>query len=246
MGSVENRSPRTPLAERHLTRRWVPCLILLALVWPAAGCRKAERTSGSKADAPLGPTETPPPMQGPGVLYVWSTSEGIFKTTETPSEIPAEARNLVRVLVPGHSSGSEANVWIVDLNASPPTPRPFPRAEWEARGKIARDALVAAAKPDPASAPRQVAGTGIHATIYGASWCKPCHLAEDYLRSRGAKVQKRDIEEDASASEEMRAKLRAAGLSGASIPVIDVAGTILVGFSQGSIDRALSLAQKKP
>jgi glutaredoxin len=187
----------------------------------------------------------PPPLDAPGILYVWAGADGIFKTSESPTEIPPEAKGAVRVLVPGHASGSEQFVWVVDLREPKPTPRAMPRGEWEAKGNAAREALVAAARPETPS-PREVAALGVKATIYGASWCKPCHLAEDYLRSKGAAVTKRDIEEEAGASEEMRAKLRGAGLSGASIPVLDVGGTILVGFSTSAIDRALSLAQKKP
>jgi hypothetical protein len=37
----------------------------------------------------------------------------------------------------------------------------------------------------------------------------------------------------------MRAKLRAAGLSGGSIPVIDVRGRVLQGFSASAIESAL-------
>jgi len=148
-------------------------------------------------------------------------------------------------MVPGHASGSENSVWVVDLSAPGTPPRPYPRTEWEGQSKGVRDARIEAAKPAPAE-PSQVAASGISATIYGASWCKPCHLAEEYLKSKGAKVTKKDIEEDSRASDEMRTKLRGAGLSGASIPVLDVGGTILVGFSAHAIDQALALALRKP
>jgi hypothetical protein len=45
----------------------------------------------------------------------------------------------------------------------------------------------------------------------------------------------------------MKRKLDRAGMGGASIPVIDVMGRILVGFSPGALDRAVQAAlQAKP
>jgi glutaredoxin len=85
-------------------------------------------------------------------------------------------------------------------------------------------------------------GTGLTAIIYGADWCKPCHEAADYLKSRGVAVIHKDVEESAAAQAEMREKLAKTGQHGGSIPVIDVRGQILVGFSRGSIDRAIARA----
>ena len=41
----------------------------------------------------------------------------------------------------------------------------------------------------------------------------------------------------------MRQKLERAGKSGASIPVIDVMGQILIGYSPSQLDRAIKTAQ---
>lgn len=57
--------------------------------------------------------------------------------------------------------------------------------------------------------------------------------------------EQQDIEEDPSASAEMRQKLASAGLGGASIPVLDIGGTILVGFSTTAVDRALERTLRK-
>jgi len=78
--------------------------------------------------------------------------------------------------------------------------------------------------------------------IYGASWCGPCHQAADYLRKKGVPYVLKDIEEDANAGREMRAKLNNAGMRAGSIPVIDVRGKLLVGFSAQAVDEALGQA----
>lgn len=116
------------------------------------------------------------------------------------------------------------------------------------------------AAPSPsASAPAAAAGsasaapaadghapTSVVVIIYGASWCGPCHQAADYLKARGVAYVMKDIEETPAANAEMKGKLAGAGRPGGSIPVIDVAGTILVGFSPRALDEALEHAKIAP
>ena len=78
--------------------------------------------------------------------------------------------------------------------------------------------------------------------IYGASWCGACHEAAAYLRRRGIPFVEKDIEEDRSAALEMKSKLQRNGLPGGSIPVLDVRGKILVGFSARAVEDALGKA----
>ena len=85
---------------------------------------------------------------------------------------------------------------------------------------------------------------GVDAVIYGAEWCGPCHQAEAYLKKKGLSVVKKDIEKDATAAKEMRAKLKSAGLGGSSIPILDVGGVVLVGFSPRAIEAALKRAAR--
>ena len=83
------------------------------------------------------------------------------------------------------------------------------------------------------------------AIIYGADWCKPCHAAEAYLKQRGVHVVKKDIDESEAARAEMRQKLDRAGMGGASIPIIDLMGQLMVGYSPTALDRAIASASTK-
>lgn len=87
---------------------------------------------------------------------------------------------------------------------------------------------------------------GVTVIVYGASWCSACHAALDHLRGKGVKTVFKNIETDRSASEEMSVKLERAGGRRGSIPVIDIAGQIIVGFSARDIDRALKKAVASP
>ena len=75
--------------------------------------------------------------------------------------------------------------------------------------------------------------------IYGAEWCGPCHQAAAFLTQRGVPFVEKNIEEDREAAREMQTKLARAGIRGGSIPVLDVKGTVLVGFSPQAVDGAL-------
>ena len=133
------------------------------------------------------------------------------------------------------------------------------RAAWDELGAskrkarleaLAPSAVPAAAEsaaprrqPDAPGAPKKALASGISATIYGASWCKPCHDTAKYLKQRGVTVVDKDIDENPVAAAEMRQKLARAGRSGSSIPVIDLMGQILVGFSPMALDQAIEAAR---
>jgi glutaredoxin len=75
--------------------------------------------------------------------------------------------------------------------------------------------------------------------LYTAPWCGFCKKAAAHLRSKGVTFEERDIDSDRSAAVELSRKLRQAGLSGGGIPVLDIAGTIVIGFNRERIDRLL-------
>jgi glutaredoxin-like YruB-family protein len=71
-------------------------------------------------------------------------------------------------------------------------------------------------------------------TVYSAAWCAFCHAAKDYLDKLGVKYDDKDIESNLDFGREAIAK---SGQTG--IPVIDIDGTIIIGFDRPKIDAAL-------
>jgi glutaredoxin 3 len=70
--------------------------------------------------------------------------------------------------------------------------------------------------------------------IYGAPWCAFCHTAMAYLDKLGVKYEYKDVEANPAAG------LEAVNKSGQrGIPVIDVAGDIIIGFDRPKIDESL-------
>lgn len=77
--------------------------------------------------------------------------------------------------------------------------------------------------------------SGQNITVYSAPWCGYCHAAMQYLDGIGVKYTKKDVEEDPAFAHEAVQKSGQMG-----IPVIDIDGTIIVGFDRPKIDAALN------
>lgn len=74
--------------------------------------------------------------------------------------------------------------------------------------------------------------------IYSADWCAFCRSAKQYFDKLGVKYEEKNVETNPEYMKESVAK------SGQmSIPVIDIDGTIIVGFDRPKIDAALKSAK---
>lgn len=75
-------------------------------------------------------------------------------------------------------------------------------------------------------------------TVYSATWCAFCHAAKEYFDKLGVKYTDKDVEASAANLNEAVAKSGQRG-----IPVIDIAGTVIIGFDRPKIDAALKAAK---
>lgn len=71
-------------------------------------------------------------------------------------------------------------------------------------------------------------------TIYSADWCAFCHAAKQYLDKIGVTYTEKNVEEKREYADEAMQKSKQTG-----IPVIDIDGTIIIGFDRPRIDDAL-------
>ena len=182
------------------------------------------------------------------LLFVWIDELGETHVETAASGVPADHRDFVRVMDPNAQTSSDRIV-LVALGSKGPNgayaTRVVPRDEFENVAMERRKGHGVAVVPSAGATQPVAAGAVDQGTtrpaviIYGAEWCGPCHQAAAYLRQRGIQFVEKDIEKDGAAAKEMQAKLRAAGLSGGSIPVIDVRGRVMQGFSASSIEAAL-------
>jgi glutaredoxin-like YruB-family protein len=72
--------------------------------------------------------------------------------------------------------------------------------------------------------------------IYSTDTCFFCKKAKEFLKQNKIKFQEFDVMNDEAAAREM---INVSGQSG--VPVLDIDGTIIVGFDQPKIKKALKL-----
>ncbi|APR81824.1 Hypothetical protein A7982_07173 [Minicystis rosea] len=237
-----------------MKRRVIVGLVAIALAASACGKKRTDDGTVPVAEGVLAPLTIRDDT--PDLMLTWIDEKGDTHVVLHPPEVPAAGRSLVRVVVADREDGTRDLFYIADLTKRSDdgsyATHAMRRRAWEDEIEQRRSAYLAkVAPPRPpssgSSAPNQppppAADRNAYTVIiYGASWCGPCHQAADYLKSKGIPFVMKDIDETPGAAAEMRDKLTRAGRHGGSIPVIDVRGQILVGYSPQSLDAALAKA----
>lgn len=72
--------------------------------------------------------------------------------------------------------------------------------------------------------------------VYSTPTCPYCRMAKDFLKENRIKFEDRNVADDQDALHEMMEKSKQMG-----VPVIDINGTIIVGFDQEAIKKALKI-----
>lgn len=75
--------------------------------------------------------------------------------------------------------------------------------------------------------------------MYTTVWCGVCTRAKEYLREVNVPFEEKDIEADEDAHREALSKLAAKGLKMRGVPVIDIGGTLVQGFSRKGMEDLL-------
>lgn len=188
-----------------------------------------------------------------GMVFTWFDPHGGPHIVTRVEDVPAERRGAVRVDPPRPEQREAGWVYVANLTTLPPSglyPVRAMRAEQLATELAALTGVADQGTPEPqrlpAAAPPLPPGTtvaqanGAQVIIYGASWCGACHQAAAYLRSRHVAFVEKDIEQDPAAQAEMVQKAQRAGIPLGSIPIIDVRGRMMQGFSAPALDQALA------
>lgn len=71
-------------------------------------------------------------------------------------------------------------------------------------------------------------------TMYTTPTCAFCHMAKEYFKAKGIEFEQKDVTVDRQAYDELLDKSGQLG-----VPVIDIGGTIIIGFDRPHIDAAL-------
>ncbi len=73
-------------------------------------------------------------------------------------------------------------------------------------------------------------------TIYRTETCPYCHMAEEFFKQNKVSYKSIDVGKNQKAAQEM---VKKSGQMG--VPVIDIAGKIIVGFDKSALKKALGL-----
>lgn len=219
--------------------------LLAGVALVAVGCKRDREGDGTAPQA-----GSLPPLtlrdDTPDLMLTYLDERGDFHTTQRVSEIPEGFRSPVRVVVTSRDEGSATPLlYVADCSQKRPdgtySVASMSRAQWESLAEQKRSqsrpaSPVASSQPPPSSV-----AVG-RVVIYGASWCGPCHDAQAFLKARSVAFVYHDIDVEDDARREMSRKLERAGQRGGTIPVIDVAGRIMVGFDPTGLRQALKAA----
>jgi Glutaredoxin len=121
-------------------------------------------------------------------------------------------------------------------------------ALWSCTPRAPARAPVPAPMPAPAaSSPSSPSSSSSAAAplviVYGARWCQACASATSWLTAQRIPFVEKDVDEDPGARAELARKLAAAKLSDPGVlPMLDVAGRMLAGFSPDVVQAALGAA----
>lgn len=237
---------------RPLALCWFCWCVAISAALGTVSCKRHASSGQAAAEALASATQLPPLVlrdDAKDLLLTWIDNAGDFHVVQTLTEVPTDAKERVRVVVTTNDAGNSDPVYIADLrqkNADASySVTTMARNAWEELGAAKRKARIEAlapvtAPPTSNRSPTAAAETAKLAIIYGAKWCGACRQAKKYLAQKGVKVLEKDVDESATVQAELRSKLTKAGMPPtSSIPIIDIGGRILVGFSQGAVDSAL-------
>jgi hypothetical protein len=199
-------------------------LAVVLLVVALAGCRKRSVPADA---APLDPETIIEADSTQEILFV--DLAGRVRRAAGVASVPAQSRRVVAIEGPDGPGGA---VWIADVS--------FPASQWTAaRSTVAElERLgLAALPPGPSSratfptvsaADLPPSPSGV--VVYGATWCASCSDARAWLDARAVPYTWRNIETDGGAALDAASLCASVGVPPERIPVIDLAGRLVVGF----------------
>ena len=171
---------------------------------------RREAESLAAAEAPRAETRRATAPATEESWYQYVDARGSIRFAQSLGEVPSELR--------ARAMRMQMSVPIQRMSA--PAPR---------RARARRAA--------PPPEPDQVwGGASSEVIIYTARWCGACHRALEHLDEAGVDYVNKDIEDDPDAEEEYLQK--SGGRRG--IPLIDVGGQIMQGYSRRGLDRLLA------
>lgn len=192
------------------------------------------KVAAESADEEAGPTLPVVTDASKTLLFSFMDERGQTRTTGTVAEIPPAVRS---------------RVYVVDLSKTPEERQAHKYAFFADLTRKDADgqySVVVVSRYDGAKGPASaLTPTPDGAVVlYSAQWCGYCKKAKKWFGEKGVAFIERDVEKQPGAQQELQGKLKEAGISAGGIPVIDVAGDIVVGFDKPRLQALLGKMPK--
>jgi glutaredoxin len=81
--------------------------------------------------------------------------------------------------------------------------------------------------------------------VYGAEWCGPCHKLRAWLRDREIDFGYVDVDKNAAGRRRLDQQRQKQHVENRNIPVVEIDGTLYVGFDREKLEPALEALPKK-
>jgi glutaredoxin len=179
-------------------------------------------------------------------VFSWYAADGKIHDTDAVKAIPESERKQVFVRDLARTSvqlQSDRYLYLADMSRAAPDDG-YPtsvvsRYSFESQDNSNLPALGTDSELEDADG-----GTRPLAIIYGTSWCGACKAAREHFKQRHVPFADKDIEKDPGAAAELERKAKRAGLHLGGVPVLDIAGHMMMGFDAATVDKLVAEATK--
>lgn len=190
-------------------------------------------------------------------LFTYLMADGSFETVEKVADVPEGARDQVIVIdtkLSPKKRRSSKIIYVADLtqkreDGTYPC-RPVSRFKFE-RDLLREPGSVSSVLPteckDLVDSPKD------RVILYSTVWCGVCKATAEFLKKESIPYEEKDVEKTAGAQQELACKALKTGKRVNGVPVLDIAGTLLLGFDRDDIlklsknlEKTKSQDQKQP
>lgn len=183
-------------------------------------------------------------------LFTYLLADGSFATAEKIADVPEAARGQVIVVDTALSPAarrSESILYVANLDKkNEDGSYPYTVVS---RFKFERDLLRDPAKSSGVMPPECAAvppSPPDRVVLYKTDWCGVCKVAAEFMRKEGIPFVERDVEKEPGAQQEVACKALKAKVRVSGVPVLDVAGELLLGFDRDQLLRLAKRLQLSP
>lgn len=172
-------------------------------------------------------------------LFTYLMADGSLETVEKIADVPDEARDQVIVIdtkLSPQKRRSSKIIYVADLTQKREdgtySCRPVSRFKFE-RDLLREPGNLSKVLPpecqDLADSPRD------RVILYSAAWCGVCKATAEFLKKEDIPYEEKDVEKTAGAQRELACKALKHGRKISGVPVLDIGGTLLLGFDRDDI-----------